>query len=93
MLSDSRTSNKYFSLHPYNDIINLITHVVVGWETPTLELMEGAAGVGVRVQAVKGDASLLPIQLRYSYMEATGSATSNVNELHPWPFNDFYLVF
>ena len=38
--------------------------------------MEGAAGVGVRVQAVKGDASLLPVQLRYSYMEAPGSATS-----------------
>ena len=46
---------------------------------PTLEVMEGAAGVGVRVQAVKGDPSLLPVQLRYSYMESRGSATSNNN--------------
>ena len=55
----------------YNNLI-----AVVGWRNSTLQVNEGEIGVGVRVDLVKGNPSVLPTLLRFSYMESTGSATS-----------------
>lgn len=67
------------SLNHENCVVICIRNItVVGWATPTLEIEEGDTGVGVNVQLVKGDESLLPIVLRFTYAEVAGSATSNL---------------